>query len=134
MKLELRDGFNGRVSFEYVVSDGSGGQGRATGTVFVGARNDPPRAAADSVRTLAGTPVRVMVLENDADPDGDPVWVLRASSPSNGTTHNQGAAVLYTPPRGYQGRSQFTYTIRIQAERSRPPMCWSLSALPITPP
>ena len=111
VKLELRDGFNGRVSFEYVVSDGSGGQGRATGTVFVGARNDPPRAVADSVRTLAGTPVRVMVLENDADPDGDPVWVLSASSPSNGTTHNQGAAVLYTPPRGYQGRSQFTYTI-----------------------
>ena len=52
-----------------------------------------------------------MVLENDRDPDGDPVWVLRSSDPSTGATHNDGTAVTYTPEAGYRGLARFTYTI-----------------------
>ena len=85
--------------------------GHARGTVFVHARNDAPVAVDDSLRTPVGTPVRVLVLENDRDPDGDPVWVLRSSDPSTGATHNDGTAVTYTPEAGYRGLARFTYTI-----------------------
>ena len=78
VELELPDDANGKIVFHYVVTDGKGGRGHARGTVFVHARNDAPVAVDDSVRTPVGTPVRVMVLENDRDPDGDPVWVLRS--------------------------------------------------------
>jgi putative nucleotidyltransferase with HDIG domain len=111
VELELPDGFNGEVTFGYAVRDGNGGQSEATGTVSVAPRNDPPLAVADSARTPVGVPVRVMVLENDEDGDGDPVWVVRASAPSKGETHNDGTAVTYTPPPGFQGVAHFTYTI-----------------------
>ncbi len=111
VKLQLPNGFNGKVTFTYTVRDGKGGQARATGTVFVAPRNDPPRAAPDTARTAVGVPVRVMVLDNDSDPDGDPLWVLRASAPSRGGTSNDGTAVTYTPPPGFRGVADFTYTI-----------------------
>ena len=111
VELRLPDGFNGKVTFRYTIRDAGGGQAHAVGTVFVAPKNDPPRAAPDTARTAVGAPVRVMVLDNDTDPDGDPVWVLRASAPSRGTTSNDGSAVTYTPPPGFRGVADFTYTI-----------------------
>jgi len=72
VELQLPDGFNGKVTFTYTVRDGNGGHARAIGTVFVAPQNDPPLAAPDTARTAVGVPVRVMVLDNDNDPDGVP--------------------------------------------------------------
>ena len=129
VELRLPEGFNGKVTFTYTVSDGNGGQARAVGTVFVAPRNDPPQAAPDTARTAVGVPVRVTVLDNDTDPDGDPVWVLSAAAPSRGQTSNDGTAVTYTPPPGFRGVAEFAYTIsdpksavassRVQSRRRR---------------
>jgi hypothetical protein len=111
VSLRLPDDFNGKVTFAYGVTDGNGGRATARGTVFVTPKNDPPRAVPDTARTPAGTPVRITVLDNDADADGDPLWVLRTSQPSRGTTENDGTAVTYTPPPGFGGVARFTYTV-----------------------
>jgi putative nucleotidyltransferase with HDIG domain len=111
VNLRLPDDFNGKVTFAYVVSDGSGGHASAGATVFVTPKNDAPRAVPDAARTPVGTPLRITVLENDSDPDGDTLWVLRASQPSRGRSENHGAAVTYTPPRGFRGVAHFTYTV-----------------------
>jgi hypothetical protein len=112
VKLKLREGFNGKVRFRYRVRDGNGGHARAAGTVLVAPRNDPPHAVPDTARTAIGVPVRVMVLDNDTDPDdGDSVRVLRASAPTRGGTTNDRTGVTYTPPPAFRGTANFTYTI-----------------------
>ncbi len=111
VRLELPRDFNGRVGFAYVVSDGNGG--RATGhvTVLVAARNDRPQPLPDVARTPSAAAVRIPVLENDADPDGDPLWVARVAEPDVGRVQNDGTAVTYLPPPGFAGAVEFFYVV-----------------------
>jgi len=75
-------------AFTFDLSD-SQGEG-PTGNVFsvsVLAANDPPTAAADADTTQQGTPISIAapgVLENDSDPNGDPLSVSAVNgSPSD---------------------------------------------------
>jgi hypothetical protein len=68
---------------------------------------------ADSALTQANQPVKVPVLGNDSDPDGDPLEIVTISPPSHGrliATQKTGMAT-YTPNAGFTGTDTFTYTI-----------------------
>ena len=73
--------------------------------------NEPPVAVNDAAVTEEGTAVRIAVLGNDSDPDGDALTVGRVSDPANGTaTVNPDNTVTYTPDPGFVGTDTFTYT------------------------
>jgi hypothetical protein len=53
------------------------------------------------------------VLDNDSDPESDPMTVQLASAPSRGTvTLSSNGAFVYTPASGFTGLVTFTYTVR----------------------
>jgi RHS repeat-associated protein len=54
----------------------------------------------------------VAVLANDSDPQGDPLTLVRASTPAHGVAvANADGTVTYTPAAGFTGQDTFTYTI-----------------------
>ena len=74
--------------------------------------NQPPIAEDDDFTITAGTATTFGVIDDDSDPDGDPISLLGVSMPNNGTaslaTDNQ---VLYEPNAGFIGTDTFTYSI-----------------------
>jgi VCBS repeat-containing protein len=102
--------FNGVDTFTYTASDGSGGAATATVTVSVATVNDPPLAQDDSSSTEEDTPVTILVLSNDSDPDGDDLSVGGVTQPANGTASNNGNNVTYIPDTNFNGVDTFTYT------------------------
>jgi hypothetical protein len=74
--------------------------------------NSPPTAVDDSATTNEDNPVRINVLANDTDPDGDTLTVSSVTLPSNGSAVlNADTTVTYTPTRDFNGIDTFTYTI-----------------------
>ena len=73
--------------------------------------NQPPVAVDDNATTLQNTPITVLVLFNDHDPDGDAINISNASDGSNGSVSHSGNSVTYTPNVGFTGSDSFTYTI-----------------------
>ncbi len=107
-------GYSGTDTFTYTVDDGRGGTDTATVTVLVtapAAANRPPTARDDAATTPAGTPVRIPVLTNDTDPDGDPLVPTVATRPAHGTVVCTATGCTYTPAAGYSGTDTFTYTV-----------------------
>jgi hypothetical protein len=75
--------------------------------------NNPPQAVADDARTPENKPVKVAVLGNDVDPDGDPLEVVALGAPAHGrliATQKSGIAT-YKPDSGFTGTDSFTYTV-----------------------
>jgi len=76
--------------------------------------NLPPIARPDSSTTLPGIPVRINVLENDSDPDGDNLLLAdyETVSRNGGTISKDPQNVLtYTPPPEFFGTDSFQYTL-----------------------
>lgn len=108
-------GFTGVDSFIYVVRDDLGAlsnEARVEVTV-----NDnggsPPVAVDDEAITDEGTAIAIAVLDNDFDPDGDPLTVTSVSTPTNGlATDNGDGTITYTPTDdNFNGTDSFVYTI-----------------------
>jgi outer membrane protein OmpA-like peptidoglycan-associated protein len=76
--------------------------------------NDPP-IAVDDEYTVEGNSGdnSLSVLDNDSDPDMDPLSITQVSTPSHGSIKwTPGSQViLYTPNHGFFGDDSFTYTI-----------------------
>jgi len=75
--------------------------------------NGVPFAQNDNIigDTLAG-PFTGIVLDNDSDPDGDPVTIQSVSNGAFGTvTINPDKTLTYTPGPSFTGTDTFTYTI-----------------------
>mgnify|MGYP000648559448 CR=1 FL=1 len=77
--------------------------------------NESPVAVDDSATTEEGIAVMINILDNDYDPDGDPL-VLKSypsTSAQGGTVHCTANGVCaYTPPAGFTGNDTFKYTVR----------------------
>ena len=72
----------------------------------------PPIAQDDFAATLRDTPVRIAVLANDSDPDGDPLTVTGVTDPAHGSAADNGdGTVTYTPDPGFVGGDSFEYSI-----------------------
>ncbi|VTS08640.1 beta strand repeat-containing protein [Tuwongella immobilis] len=76
-----------------------------------GSGNASPVANADLASTSAGISIVIPVLQNDSDPDNDPLALQSVTAPANGQVSQSGNQVIYTPNVGFIGTDSFTYTI-----------------------
>jgi large repetitive protein len=106
--------FVGVLEGVYTVTDDAGATATARVTYTVNApANRAPAAESDSVRVPNGGFVRRNVLDNDEDPDGDPLIVTLESRPSSSLgefTWNNGTFTFAGRP-GAAGSTSFEYSV-----------------------
>ncbi|WP_346949032.1 Ig-like domain-containing protein [Dyella sp.] len=103
-------GFVGTDTFVYVADDGQLKSAPATVTITVLAPNHAPVARDDQATTNAGTPVRIDLLANDSDADGDKLAARIVCGPCHGTLSlNPDGSYTYTPNKGWYGTDSFSY-------------------------
>lgn len=74
--------------------------------------NEAPIAVDDSASTTKLVPVVIYVLNNDSDPDNDPLTVKGFTQGSMGTvTFDASGRATYAPNRNAKGKDSFFYTI-----------------------
>lgn len=72
----------------------------------------PPSVVNDTAVTYERIAVRINVLANDTDPDGDQLTITSVGAAAHGTVTNNGDGTLtYTPADGFRGYDTFTYTV-----------------------
>lgn len=107
-------GFSGNDSFTYTITDGNGGTSTATVNVTIYAAtpvNNDPVAVDDAVGVAQDSSVKINVVSNDTDADGDALAIDSFTQGTYGTVTVSGADLVYTPNAGYSGADSFTYTI-----------------------
>ncbi|OWY25259.1 tandem-95 repeat protein [Sphingobacteriales bacterium UPWRP_1] len=106
-------GFSGSDSFTYTICDNAGNCDEATVAITVTAvvPNQPPIALNDVAITTPDTPVQIPVLDNDTDPEGQPLVISTATQPQHGTSIIEGNIISYFPDAGYTGTDLFTYVV-----------------------
>jgi len=117
-------GYTGSDSFTYQANDGTANSNNATVNITINpvASNNAPVANADAYSVDQDTVLNVPapgVLGNDTDADGNPLTVIIAVNPTNGTlTLNPDGSFSYTPNAGYTGSDSFSYTANDGAANS----------------
>ncbi|MEM8752044.1 MAG: Ig-like domain-containing protein, partial [Pseudomonadota bacterium] len=86
----LNPGEQETVTFTYTVSDGNGGTDTAETIITINGLNEPPVAIDDAItifedETVGFDGATLNVLENDSDPDGDPLSVTDVQGAAPGT-------------------------------------------------
>ena len=109
-------GFSGTDVFTYSICDDGVPSLCDTATVTIlvvpdNGGNEPPIANDDEAQTNQNTPVSGNVLNNDGDPDGDPITSAGPiDGPDNGTVSiAPNGDYTYTPDPGFTGTDTFTY-------------------------
>ncbi len=106
-------GFIGMSATLYTIDDDTHSTSApATLTVTVIDDLNPPVAVNDIATTAIDTPIIIPVLNNDSDPDSDPLRIVQVSTPPTGTvTINAEGTLTYTPAPDSTDPVIFTYTI-----------------------
>lgn len=107
-------GFTGEDTFDYTVTDPDGNTATGSVTVAVEPEGGPqaPVPGDDSAETGEDTPVVIDILENDTDPQDQPLSVTGTTDPANGTTIvAPDGRVIYVPDAGFTGEDTFDYTV-----------------------
>ena len=107
----LAEGETAQTVVSYTISDGNGGTDVAEVTILVEGLNDGPDAVDDEAETDEDTPVTIAVLENDGDPEGDPLEVISANSPNGDVVINDDGTVTFRPDPGFNGTTTIEYVI-----------------------
>jgi uncharacterized repeat protein (TIGR01451 family) len=77
-----------------------------------GAPNSPPVAGDDSASVVPGRSVTIPVLDNDQDPDGDPIQLVAIKTqPAHGTASTASGQITYAADRSFHGTDTFTYLV-----------------------
>ncbi|WP_417258747.1 cadherin-like domain-containing protein [Celeribacter sp.] len=103
--------FNGEATISYEISDGNGGTDTGVHTVNVTPVDDAPVTEDDTATTPEDTAVTIDVLDNDTDPDGQPLTISDATVPADqGTVEIVGNELVFTPAPDFNGPATITYT------------------------
>ena len=105
------DDYRGPDSFTYKANDGAADSNVVTVTIDV---NGVPAAMADSYQTdedsLLTVAVANGVLDNDTDPENDPLTASVVAQPAHGTlTFSADGSFTYDPEDNFHGSDTFTY-------------------------
>ena len=98
-------GFVGTDTFTYTISDGQGGSGQCHRHRDGQSRRTVPRWP-ERIRRRPdkGTAVKINVLANDTDPDGNPLTGHAVTKPAFGVVViNPDSTITYTPAGGFLG-------------------------------
>ncbi|HEX5277843.1 MAG TPA: Ig-like domain-containing protein [Fluviicoccus sp.] len=106
-------GYTGEAVVAYTVDDGYGGMSAANVTITIVPHvNLDPLAADDYLVTDYLTGVSLNVLENDTDPEGDPLSIVSYSWGGIGYVDiGAGDGTIYFSPNGAQGDAWVSYTV-----------------------
>ncbi|MFV3369609.1 retention module-containing protein [Pseudomonas sp. NY15435] len=108
----LGAGQSENVTFTYQAKDNNGALSDAkTITITVTGTNDNPVAVPDTAHTNEDTAIRIEVLGNDTDAEGDSLLVTGASAGNGTVVINQDGSLSYTPKENFSGSDTITYTI-----------------------
>ncbi|HEX8226041.1 MAG TPA: tandem-95 repeat protein [Allosphingosinicella sp.] len=108
--------FDGRASFEYLVTDNVHGTSVGKVNVNVASTNSAPIAAADVFETVEDVPFEFTIadlLANDSDPDGDSFRFvsISRSHPDGRIIELPGGRFQFVPDENANGAKSFSYTI-----------------------
>jgi len=87
----------GSYTVTLTVSNALGSDTRIEPAYISVAPNEAPTARDDQATTLEDTPVTILVLDNDDDPDGHALTVVSVEGAAHGEAHTDGSSVIYTP-------------------------------------
>ncbi len=73
--------------------------------------NLPPSAVYDTVSVASGATITINPLDNDGDPDDDPLTLTSITNPDHGTATRNGNSISYTAKAGYTGSDYLNYTV-----------------------
>jgi gliding motility-associated-like protein len=112
----IPNGANGMDSFQYSICNvGPLCTLCDTAWVVLNVRpnNNPPIAVNDTASTPEDSAVCVSVMNNDSDPDSDPITLqnLIPCGPSNGTAVVNAGQLCYTPNHNFIGQDSICYVI-----------------------
>lgn len=81
---------------------------------------NPPVAAPDvaAFRLKPGVSVKIAVLANDSDPDGNQLSITSVTPPISGSARIEGAHIVYTPRWTFTVEDRFTYQLTDSTGRS----------------
>jgi len=103
------DGFAGEAQVNYTISDG---ELTDPAVLFVTVRdNEPPVTVDDTAIGNQDSVIFIPVLENDSDPDGDPLTVISATSPDGDITILPDGSLDFLPNPGFNGPTEITYVV-----------------------
>ncbi|MGB1206883.1 MAG: Ig-like domain-containing protein, partial [Chitinophagales bacterium] len=111
------DGFVGYDYFFYEVCDCAGNCDMTIAGINVldeNTENLPPLAGNDVAVTDINTPIEIDVLNNDTDPNGDPITITQIiEQPEDGdvTISDNGLTVIFTPNEDFEGCTIFAYEV-----------------------
>lgn len=74
--------------------------------------NRAPSATDDTATVQEDGSVTVAAADNDRDPDGDTLRVVRVTSPTNGTARVVDGRASYVPVANFNGTDRFSYTVQ----------------------
>lgn len=105
-------GFTGDATINYNIADNDGGEASALHKVTVNPAELVPTANPDSAETPEDTAVTINVLENDIDPQGDPLIITGASVPvDQGIVEIVENEILFTPAADFNGPGTIAYVV-----------------------
>jgi large repetitive protein len=100
---------NGPYVVTITATDPSGAQ--VTTSFVYSVQNIPPVAVNDVATTPEDVPVRVAVLTNDSDPDGDQLTITSASANNGTVVINSDGSLTFTPNPNFNGVATVSYTV-----------------------
>ncbi|MHA3775299.1 Ig-like domain-containing protein [Verrucomicrobiota bacterium sgz303538] len=106
-------GFEGLAVVTYTARNTAGLTATAPALITVTGGNVAPIASPDVATAVPGTPKIIHVLNNDVDPDGDPLTVTAAAVPSNEgvVTRNPDGTITFEAASNFTGVSTITYQV-----------------------
>lgn len=105
-------GFIGDATISYTIADPGGLTASALHTVTVSPKDVDPIANPDTAETPEDTAITIDVLDNDSDPQGDPLTLTEATVPAEqGTVEIVENELLFTPAPDFNGPCTITYFI-----------------------
>lgn len=107
-------GATGLRRFDYTVADPAGATATATVTIELGEPSSaPPIARDDSATGIAGSTVVIRPLDNDSDPDGQPITIVGEPVVRSGSaTVTADQSIAFRPPDDQPGTFVIGYTIQ----------------------
>lgn len=104
-------GFVGEDSFNYTISDELVSATARVAITVTASPNRAPVATDDDVTVTSGESVSIDVLNNDTDPDGDPLTITSFTNPANGSVSQDENVLTYISSPGFVGGDVFSYTV-----------------------